>query len=169
MQMILGKASKTEMIRSFSNLSVNKILDNNYPSLSKLKREHGIEKTEKAIAVVVADLGQSFEGALNPEAIEEICVEISSSFLSNMSLEDVYLCCRDIKLSNTYGKLTINKVMNHLNKHMDERCNTAERKNYNNHLASKFTDHDRGAQEKVEKAKFHDAKLWYMKQTGAIK
>ena len=164
MQMILGKASKTDMIRVFGQLPLDRIVQGDYPSVGKLSRSFGLEKAEKAIGILLYDLSSSFDGALDKDQVQEICAEISSSVLRNLSLEDVYLVCRRIKHSNQYGKLSTNKVLAALSQHLDERSNAAYTYNLNKHLSSKFVDNDRQSSKRAMKAQFHQAKLWYIQQ-----
>ncbi len=72
----------------------------------------------------------------------------------------MYLVCRNIKLSDQYGKLNTNKVMAALNKHMDERSNAAYEYNLNQHLSTKFVDNNRQSGKEVMKVQFHEAKVW---------
>ncbi len=166
MQMILDKASKIEMIRVFSKLTLDRIVQEKYPSIGTLSRTFGLEKTEKMMGIILHDLSSSFDGVLDKSQVQEICAEISSSVLRNLSLEDVYLVCRNIKLSDHYGKLNINKVLKTLNKHMDDRSNIAYEYNLNHHLSTKFVDDNRKNTMKVMKAQFHEAKVWYMQQAN---
>ncbi len=164
MQMILDNASKTDMIRVFSKLTLDHIIQEKYPSVGTLSRSFGLEKTEKVMGIIFHDLSSSFDGELRQDQVQEICAEISSSFLRNLSLEDVYLFCRTIKLSDQYGKLNINKVLKTLNKHMDDRSNAAYEYNLNQHLSTKFVDNNRKSNKEVMKAQFYEAKVMYMQE-----
>ncbi len=96
MQMILDKASKTEMDRTFGNLSLEHIVQKRYPSVGRLSRFFGLEKIEKAMSIILYDLSSCFDGALDKDQVQEICVWISSSKLCNLSLEDLFLVCQNI-------------------------------------------------------------------------
>lgn len=135
MQLITARASKTELVRAFGRLTVDQILDRKFPSVGKLKRAEGLEKVENAVAVLMLDLSASFDGELGPEDAEELSVEITSSHLSNLSLEDVYYVCRKMKSGSHFGKLNVNKVMKALEDHFEEKTKQAGLRSYNNHLA----------------------------------
>ncbi len=164
MQMILDKASKTDMIRTFSQLTLDHIVQEKYPSVGMLSRAYDLEKTEKIISIILHDLSSSFDGILDKNQIKEICAEISSSILCNLSLEDVYLVCRTIKLSDHYGKLNINKVMKALNQHMDNKSTMTYEYYLNEHLKIKFIDNNRQNNKDTIKVQFHKAKVWHMQQ-----
>lgn len=136
--MTLEKASKTDIIRTFGKLSMKQILTSDYPTVGQLKRYYPIEKVEQVMSIIFLDLSASFEGALNQDECAEISIEVSSSILTNLSIEDLYFTCRKIKSSKVFGKLTINKVLCALNDHFEERINEAGKHSYNEHLSQKF-------------------------------
>lgn len=135
--MTLGGHSKIEMIRTFGKLSLMKIIELDYPSVGDLKRSHGVETTEKVIAILMFDLSAAFDGVLDKDEVAEICAEVTSSILGNLTLEDIFLVCRKIKTSKQFGKLSINKVLSALNDHFEKRLDTAERYSQNQALAHK--------------------------------
>lgn len=167
MQMTLEKVSKVAIIRKFSGLTLNNIFENKYPSLVTLKKQYSLEKLEKVMSILLHDLSLSFNGELTKEDVEEVCAEINSSSLKNLTLEDIYLVCRNIKLSNNYGKLNVNKIMTELIKHQDNRFKAAEHYSYNKHLENKFVDNDRKPKKEVERIKFREAQSWYLQQNTA--
>lgn len=162
MQMILEKASKTDLIRNFSNLTLDKIVQNKYPAVGQLKREYGAEKVEKCVAIIVLDLSASFNGELSQEEAFEVAAEVSSSLLGNLSLEDVYFVCRQIKTSDNYGKLNVNKVLKTLKKHLNERSNKVATANYNDHLSRKVPA-DRSSADQEFKDEMRRAQLKHLK------
>lgn len=125
--MISKGNSKIEMIRTFGNLSLPQIIEKDFPSIGDLKRKYDLQKTEAAIGILMFDLSAAFEGVLSKDDVEEICAEITSGILGNLTLEDLFLVCRKIKTSKQFGKLTINKVLAAVNKHWETRLETAER------------------------------------------
>lgn len=135
MQMFLEKASKTDLMRTFNALSIEKIISDGYPSLGALNRTYGVDKTEKVLTVLVLDLTTAFEGELVKQA-EELAFEISTQH-RNLCLEDIYLVFKQLKSTPIYGKLTQNKVLVALNNHFDDKINKADRISYEKHLATK--------------------------------
>ncbi len=118
------------------------------------------------MGIMLHDLSSSFDGALDQDQVQEICVEISSSILRNLSLEDVYLFCRSIKLSDHYGKLNVNKGMIAMKRHLEDRCNATYQHHLNQHLSTKFIDNNQKSSKEVIKAEFYEAKVWYMQQAS---
>ena len=164
--MILGRASKVELIRFFSSLTVEEVVQNDYPSVGLLKKEHGLQKVEKAMSVLLYDLSSSFDGSLKKEDVQEIAAEVSSSTLANLSLEDIYLSCREIKTSEHYGKLNVNKVLKTMHKHLAARTDVAAKISYNHHLANKVVDNHTPTMNdmEVQKANFRAANIWHLKE-----
>lgn len=142
MQMTLEKKSKVDLIRKFGSLSMQVIVTEQYPSVAALSRQYGLEKTEEVNAIILTDLSSSFDGELESVAIEEICAEISSdSELFSLSLEDVYFVCKQIKMSNTFGKLSTNKILTALKKHFADRCDAAAANSMDKHSNHKEYNH----------------------------
>ena len=161
MEMILGKASKMDLIRSFNTLTLKKTVSGIYPTISHLKRQKGAEQTEKVLQIMIADLSASFGGALEEDDIEEIAISITTGILKNMTLEDVFIVSRDIKKSPSFGKMNLNKVMVALEDHLNKRIQLIADINHNEHLSTKFSA-DRNADK--EKEKHREAKLWYINE-----
>ena len=159
MQMTLEKASKVQMIRAFSKLSLPSLLKTDYPSVGAITREYGIEQTEKVMAIVLHDLSASFDGALDPDDVEEITAEISSSILRNISLEGLYLTCRNIKKSDNYGKLNVNKVLKALEKHFNDLSDAVAQDNYNKHLSVKENRNSRRTIKDEMEEQYHKIKV----------
>lgn len=134
---ILQKKNKVELIRSYSSLSISKISELGCTSLNGLKREYGLEKVEIFIDVILTDLNSSFDNDLDKNQIAEIIAELTTGFNANISLEGIYLTCRELKYNNTHGKLTLNKVLKALTKHLKDYVDHNESKNYNRHLSQK--------------------------------
>ena len=135
MQMTLEKASRTDLMRAFNQLSTQKIIEVGYPGISILRRGYGTEKVEKVLEVLIVDLSLAFDAELGDQA-EELAVEISTRW-GSLTLEDVYVCFGDVKKGKHFGKLTQNKVLNALEKQHNNRINASDDYNYNRHLAQK--------------------------------
>lgn len=135
MQMFLEKASKTDLMRTFNTLTIDRVINDNYPTLGMLNRSCGADKVEKVLTVLVLDLTTAFEGELNKQA-QELAVEIATVH-RNLCLEDVYLVFRQLKSTPIYGKLTQNKVLAALNKHFEEKINEVDKISYEKHLSTK--------------------------------
>lgn len=135
MQMLLEKASKTDLVRQFNSITLPAILEGSYPVIGGLKREHGLEKVEKVVKIMVLDLSTAFGDELNAVA-DELAIEIASLHY-NLTLEDLYLVFKQLKATPIYGKMTQNKVLVAIDKHWNERMEAAENINYIKHLEKK--------------------------------
>lgn len=170
MPMILEKASKIDLIRSFGKLTLHQILAEKYPSIGQLKQSYGQETTEKAVAVIIADLSTSFDGALQKDDILELVAEISCTYLRNLSLEDLFFLCRNIKGSKIYGKFGVNTVLQAMNGYWDKRCDESAKLSLNKHYSQQFTDDRKSiTQLKTEKDAFKQAHIHYLRQAEKSK
>jgi hypothetical protein len=103
-------------------------------------RSHNMVKVEKALNVLVFDLAASFEVEFNQNQVDEIVAEITSGVLINLSFEDVYFVFRQMKFSDTYGKLNLNKILKSLEQHLDERSKIITKENHSRHLSFNYTE-----------------------------
>ena len=161
MQMMLEKASKTDLVRQFNNITLPAILEGNYPVIGGLKREHGLEKVEKVVKIMILDLSTAFGDELNAVA-DELAIEISSLHY-NLTLEDIYLVFKQLKATPIYGKMTQNKLLVALDKYWNERMDAAANINYRKHLEKK-NDFIERADRKSEIAKHREAFELYTNQ-----
>lgn len=164
MQMILDNKSKLDLIRTFSKLTPKLILENKYPSLSKLRRQYDAEKIETATKILLFELSSSLKGELNEEEIEELNVELNSGYLLNLSLEDIYYTLRQIKRSNNTRKLSVSKVLNAIETQFENRSKLGAELSLNHHLANKHTGMADTTAMEQEKKKHKEAKEFYLMQ-----
>ena len=152
MQMALEKASNVDLIRSFANLTVEKIAEGSYPSFGALTKVHGLAKVENVSSMLFLDLSATFNDELSPEQVQELSVEISSGIFRNLSLEDIYLVCRKIKKKKNHKKLNVNFVLLALEEHFDEKCEAVLKHNINqDHAKRGVIDNERTASKELEK------------------
>ncbi len=114
MQATLDRASKIELIRKYAHLTPKRIIQEDYPNIVALAKEHGLDTVEKCLAIHLKDLSMSFGDELTNDQIFETVAEITSSQYKNLTMEDIYLCLREIKFSKSFGKLNTNKMLNKL-------------------------------------------------------
>lgn len=160
--MALEKASKVEMIKAFGNLTLDTIVKNKYPAIGALERYYGVEKTEKVVSIILHDMSSSFKGILNADDVDELTAEITSGIYRNLSLEDIYLVCRNLKRSKLHGKLDQNKLLNAMDDHLNERIEKIRLTSLNDHLANKEPKAPRSGDS--EKEAMREAKNWYLKE-----
>ncbi len=162
--MTLDQKSKFDLIRTFSKLTPKIILENKYPSLSKLRRTYGNEKIEKVTKVLLLDLSASLKGELNEEEIEELNIELNSGYLLNLSLEDIYYTLRQIKRGNNIRKLSVSRVLNAVETQFENRTKLGAELSLNHHLANKHTGMADTTAMENEKKKHKEAKNFYLLQ-----
>lgn len=164
--MISDKDSKRlDIIRVFGSYGLKRIVEDRPPCIGELARVHGQEKAELAVAIVIHDLGLSFDGDISKEQASEIAAEVSSGLMRNITLEGVFATCQEIKRSDVYGKLTPNKILKALNKHLEEYCESIANANYNRHLSMRF-EGERSADREMKKLNEikHDFQLQNLKK-----
>jgi hypothetical protein len=162
---LMNKTKKTELIRKYNSLTLDKIIKHGYPSIGSLQHQHSVSTIEIVTGILINDLSESFGKDLKDAHIEELSIEINNSIYRNLSFEELYIAFNGLKKSNVIGKLTINKVLRHLEEFMEVRTNLFMTHNYNNHLATKFKSPTSAEieNERVKKL-MHDGGLEMMKR-----
>ena len=150
------KTNKFDLIRKFNHLTIDNIIDSNCEAISILKKEYTENHIEQLTGILVMDLNESFKKTLKEDEIEEISIEITNSYLSNLSFEDLFLCFKNIKRTNQYGDLSINKILTSLNDYFETKTSKIEQINYNKHLSTKFTGNSYSESEKNRVKKLMD-------------
>lgn len=138
--MITDRSSKAELIRNFSRLTLHTIVSTNSPSIGSLERTYGEPVVRNAMGVIISDLSASFRGDLEPSEIEEIIEEVRSGLFRNITLEGLYMVCRQIKTGKVHGKLNVNKVLQCVQEHLNEQCMVYQTINHNEHLSTKHNE-----------------------------
>lgn len=133
---VLEKSSNRELVRSYGNLSMEKVLEGDYPSMSALRRHYGRETIENTVAVLVQDASSYFDKTLSDEQSKDIGAEVLASYPSLM-LEDLFVMLQDLKQTELYGKLTPNKILSRCKKYFEKRTELAGQKSLSDHLAKK--------------------------------
>lgn len=159
-QMISEKTSKIELIERYGTLTVKQIINEKPPSIAALERNNGKQAVKNAMAVIVADLNQSFGGDISKDDIMEVVTEIRTGLTCNISLEDLYLVCQKIKTSSTY-KLKVPTILKAVTDHFNEKTNQIANDNYNKHLSMKF-EGERSSSQHQEDADFRKIKIDYL-------
>jgi len=134
--MICAGASKVSLIRTYGSMSMEQVLHANFPSLGRLTAQHGQEKTETALAVLVLEASAAFEGSFDKETSLELAAEIKAKF-PYLTLEDCYVCLQEMKAEKVIYKLTPNKVLAAVDNYVERRISKAAEQSLNRHLATK--------------------------------
>jgi len=134
--MILEGNSKANLIRAFGNITVGDIVGKGYPALSGLRKLHGTQKVEQAVAVLIVDASSHFERSINKEDALDLAAEITTCYYY-LTLEDVMCALQKLKRSKVFGRLTTHRVLQGLEEHNQERTDIAIQKSQNEHLANK--------------------------------
>jgi len=163
LQMITGKSSKIELIRAFNGLTMKSVVENRFPSLGRISREHGNDIMEICVGVLISDLNTTFEGSLSKDAIEEIIAEATTGLMLNHCLETLFLVCKKLKQDDKIFKLTVNKVVRAIHDGLEEYQKEVMAQNYNNHLANQFHDPIENRRSEQEKKLDHEALLMLQK------
>lgn len=133
---VLEKSSNRELVRSYGNLTMDKVLKGNYPSMAALKRHYGEDKIENMVAVLVQDASSYFDKTLSDEQAKDIGAEVLASYPS-LRIEDLFVMLQELKQSELYGKLTPNKILAKTKKYFEKRTELAGTMSLNEHLATK--------------------------------
>jgi len=162
-----GDSKRLDLVRTFGSYSLQRIIEDRPPCVGELARIHGQDKVDLAVAVVVHDLGLFFDGEISKDQALEIAAEVSSGLLRNLTLEGIFTTCQEIKRSDVFGKLTSNKIMKALNKHLEDYSESVSQANYNAHLSRKFIGERSATKEaeRISKMK-HDIELENLTKHG---
>jgi hypothetical protein len=133
--MILGKASNLELVRAYGQLTIAKILDARPASIARLKNEHGEEKVQKAMAVLVADASKAFGDALPQGTALEYAGELVH-LVPHLTFEDCFLALQELKKGKVF-KYSLNTILSHLNDYTERRVQLAMQRSHNEYLANK--------------------------------
>lgn len=136
MRMISDQASTRDIIRSFANLTPEKVIRGKYPSMVRLKNEMGRDKTEQAVAILVLDASVAFGEEIDKDSALDLAAEIQTEYYY-LTLEDCYVVLNRLKRQPIYGKLNLNKILTAFEQYNAERLQKAAEMNYNHHLAEK--------------------------------
>ena len=150
LEAIIEKSSKIELIKSFSSLSLDKIVKETKPSIGMLAKQYGEEVIQNAVGVVISDLNESFNGDLSKNNIQELIAELTTGFNRNITLEGIFITCRELKYKNDTMKITLNKLLKAFANHQEEVMQLAMKHNYSKHLSVKES-RDRPTQSAIEK------------------
>jgi hypothetical protein len=134
MPMICAAASRAELVRHFANLTPEKVIENGYPSLARLKREHTIETVEAVVALLIVEGTAAFEKAIAKADAEELAAEICATYYC-LTVEDCFVVMQRLRKAKLYGKLDPNKVLIAFDDYFNERMAIAENMTMNSHLA----------------------------------
>lgn len=130
-----NKASKLELIRNNSKLTIKQIVNEGRPSIAELSREYGADKVETMIGMLVKDLSDSLGAKLQMDEIEEIAVEVNSGLFVNITIEGFYMTLRKLKMKDKMFKLNVAQVLAAVQEHFDDHVNAHMEKNTNHHMA----------------------------------
>lgn len=132
------KPSRVQMIEKYGDLTLKKIIKQQPPSIRALEREYGRKTIHTALCVMVGDLNQSFNGDMNEDDLEEVAAELRMGITKSLSLEDLYLICRNIKTSTKSYKLRVTTILKAANDYLQEKSNLVMNENYNKHRSMQF-------------------------------
>ena len=135
MQMISEGTSRVEIARKYTSITPTTILNSNFPSLARLRKERSAEEVERAIAILLIDASRAFGEPIDKETALETAVEIHTRYYY-LTLEDCYLVLSRMKSKPLYGKLSSNKFLTEFEAYGAERIQLADQMSYNNHLAT---------------------------------
>jgi len=134
MRMISANASNRELVRSFANLTPEKVVRGGFPSMALLKKEHGQDKIEDALAILIVEASLSFGDGFNKERAYDLAAEVITAYYY-LTLEDCIIVLNRLKRTDIYGKFTPNKILAAFENYDKERFEIADELNYNKHLS----------------------------------
>lgn len=119
---LVSNYSNTSVVKHYGGLTLQKALQSNTASVSKLSKTYGHEKISEAIGKIFIGTSLYFDGTLPNNKAAIISEEIFSNYeYRSLKLEDLVALCVEIKQSNIYGSLTLNKILTALSDYWKRR------------------------------------------------
>lgn len=114
------------IVQHYGNMTMKLAMNTNAPTIHKWARQQGEEKMIMAIAKLFIGASLYFDKPISQDAAEGIVVKLLADYeLSNLKLEDLVVCCKEITEAEAYGKLTPNKILSHIKKYKERRMRAA--------------------------------------------
>ncbi|TNE29187.1 MAG: hypothetical protein EP346_06915 [Bacteroidetes bacterium] len=137
---VLGEATKADIAKEFSSLTLERVAENKYPSLTRIKHDQGVDKPGRALAILIIEASTSFgDEVLDKDTALEVAYEVISN-VGMLSLEDCYVCLREMKSEKQFGKLNANKVLVKFKDYAERKMAHHERMSISKHMANKHPD-----------------------------
>lgn len=134
MQLILEGSSNRELVRTYGNMNMPVAMNAPQPAIGALVRAHGREKVEKTIAVMVIETAAYFDQEMGKEQAIDIAAEVTTRY-PFLKMEDAWVVMSDVRSSETFGKLTSNKLLSAIRNYSEKRMQAAAQQSLNEHLA----------------------------------
>ncbi len=127
--------NKAFLNKQVSNLTIEKIVKNNYKSISALEKEIGTTEVEKGISYLIADVCNAFGKQIDEQSVLQYSRELIGSYYY-LALEDFLLITYKLKRKRI-NKICLNSFLHDFEKHAQERASFIEHLNYNDYLKYK--------------------------------
>lgn len=134
MQLISEGNSNRELVRVYGNMSMVQAMNAPQQTIGALARSRGSAKVENTLAVLLIETAAYFDQDMGKEQAIDIAVEITTKF-NWIKMEDVWVVLSDVRSSETFGKLTSNKLLSALRRYGEQRMLVAAQQSLNEHLA----------------------------------
>jgi hypothetical protein len=113
-------------VQHYGSITMVDAMNVKTPTIFRLTKQYGQEKIIQGVAKMFIGTSLYFDKALSADEAETIVVECLSDYeLSNLKLEDFAVICKELKEDKIYGKLTMNKILNHVKSYRDRRTQQA--------------------------------------------
>lgn len=132
--MICEGASRVDLIRQYGTLTPDRIIQEDYTSMARLRRVHGNERVENALAIMVIEASTAFESPIDKALALELAAEVHTTYYW-LSLEDCFVILQQMRRKKLFGKLDLNKILVEFDEYCRERISLADNLRYNQHLA----------------------------------
>lgn len=126
------------VVQYYGNMTMAVAMNSTTPTVAKLGRENGQDEMIESLGRVFVATSMYFDKPLNTEEAEIVAVEILNDYeMSNLKLEDIVVIIKEIKESDSYGRLTPNKIIKHIRGYWDRRIKTAVTESINQSQTNK--------------------------------
>ena len=129
------------IVQHYGKLTMQSAMNSDSPTVWRWAKEEGEEKMIPAIAKLFIGTSLFFDKPISQDEGETLVTEILANYeTSNLKLEDLVVICKELKESDVYGKLTMNKILKHVRAYTEKRMQAAVRQSLDDSLTHKNND-----------------------------
>lgn len=137
-ELITASVYKDSLItKHYGHMTINKAINSPSPTVSKWVKMEGEDKMVPAISRLFTATSLYFDKPILQDHAEAIVHKLLADYsLSNLKLEDLVVCCKEITMSKNWS-ITPNKILSHLKEYSERRMDLAAETSLNDHISHK--------------------------------
>lgn len=131
----------SQVTRHYGGITMAYAMNAQTPTIWRWTKDQGEDKMIPAIAKLFIGASLYFDAPISQDQAEGVVTKLLADYeLSNLKLEDLVVCCKELTESTQYGKLTPNKILSHIKEYRERRTKVAIQTSINDSLTHKNND-----------------------------